>query len=118
MLSLIESQPQKVLAVVKLHSKLAIPTELQMDGVGVDFVFVWNAEGRKKPHLASTGRYAPTCLKFGGCPVGVSVWRVSGWWQIKSGQVQSGQFEWRQFKSGHVRQAGTGRVKSGLVKSS
>ena len=28
-----------VLTFVKLHSELALPTELQLDGVGVDFVF-------------------------------------------------------------------------------
>ena len=35
-------------------------------------------EGRKKknPHLASTGRNDPTCLKFGSCLVGVL--RISG----------------------------------------
>ena len=46
-------------------------------------------EGRKKknPHLASTKKNSPICLKFGGCLVGVlrvsggcleGVWRVSG----------------------------------------
>ena len=31
-------------------------------------------EGRKNPHLASNGRNDPTCLNFGGCPVGVMRW--------------------------------------------
>ena len=41
---------------VKLHSELADPTELQLDGLGVDFVFQChkNNKNKKNPHLAST----------------------------------------------------------------
>ena len=59
---------------VKLHSELANPTEFQLDGVGVDFVFLCHnkKEGRRNnPHLASNRRNGPICLKSGGLPVGV-----------------------------------------------
>ena len=53
--------------------QLANPTQLQLVGEGVDFVFPWKKkkEGRNNPHLASSRRNDPICLKFGGCPVGV-----------------------------------------------
>ena len=73
--------------VVKLHSDLRILTQLQLVGVGVDFVFQRKKkEGRRKkknPHLAFSIRNDPTCLNFGDC-LWVSggcmeiVWRVSG----------------------------------------
>ena len=73
--------------VVKL---LRILTQLQLVGVGVDFVFPLEEEeeGRKEgrnPHLASSRRIDPTCLNFGDCLVGV--WRVygnclEGVWQV------------------------------------
>ena len=77
---------------VKLHSDLRILTQLQLVGVGVDFVFP--LEGRKEeeegrnPHLASSRRIDPTCLNFGDCLVGV--WRVygnclEGVWQVSGG---------------------------------
>ena len=44
---------------VKLHSELANPTELQLDGVGVDFVCHKN-----KPHLASTRRNIPSRISY------------------------------------------------------
>ena len=64
---------------VKLHSELADPTELQLDGVGVDIVFPCqknnnnnnNQKKIKSPHLDSTRRNGPISLKFGGIPVGV-----------------------------------------------
>ena len=46
-----------------------------MVGVGVDFVFQLEGEGRN-PHLASSSRNGPKCLNFGDCLVGV--WRVFG----------------------------------------
>ena len=59
--------------------QLANPTQLQLVGEGVDFVFQGKTEkGRKKeeeegrnPHLASSRRNDPTCLNFGDCLVGV-----------------------------------------------
>ena len=72
----------------KTPLQLADPTQFELVGVGVDFVFQRkkNKEGRKKknPHLASSKRNGPTCLNFGDCLVGV--WRVYGnclagvWW--------------------------------------
>ena len=61
--------------------QLANPTELQLDGVGVDFVFPCHnnkKEGRSKnnPHLTFSRRDDPTCLNFGDCLVGV--WKLSG----------------------------------------
>ena len=55
--------------------QLAHPVQLQLVGVGVDFVFPRKKkkEGRKKnnPHLTSSRRNEPTCLNFGDCLVGV-----------------------------------------------
>ena len=59
--------------------QLANPTQLQLVRAGVDFVFPRKKkEGRRKknPHLASSRRIDPTCLKFGDCLV--SVWKVLG----------------------------------------
>ena len=64
------------MSLVKLHSDLRVLTQLQLDGVGVDFVFACHKEEQEEPHLASTGRNGPACLKFGACLVGVL--RVSG----------------------------------------
>ena len=61
------------IVIVKLQ--LADPTQLQVVGVGVDFVF-WRKEGRKNPHLASSRRNDPSCLNFGDCLVGF--WKVFG----------------------------------------
>ena len=55
-------------AIVKLHSDLGILTQLQLVGVGVDFVFP--KEGRN-PHLAFSRRNDPTSLIFSDCLVGV-----------------------------------------------
>ena len=76
---------------VRLHSDLRILTQLQLVGVGVDFVFpleeeeVRRKEGRRitLPHLAFSRRNDPTCLIFSDCLLGVwmvmvIVWRVSG----------------------------------------
>ena len=79
---------------VKLHSDLRILTQLQLVGVGVDFVFPLEGrrkkeeEGRRRnPHLAFSRRNDPTCLIFSDCLVGVlrvsfgcleGVLRVSG----------------------------------------
>ena len=70
--------------------QLANPTQLQLVWVGVDFVFPRKNNKNKKnnPHLASTTRNDPTCLKFGGCLKCVwillevsfeGVGRLSGW---------------------------------------
>ena len=86
-------------------------------------------EGSKNPHLASTGRKYPTCLKFGGSPVGVM--RFSGdclegvrmvadqvgtvpveTLQVRTGQVRTGQFRTGQFMTRQVR---TGEVRTGQV---
>ena len=77
--------------IVKLHSDLRILTQLQLVGVGVDFVFPLEEgrkkeeeEGRRNPHLAFSRKNDPTCLIFSDCLVGV--WRVYGnclesvWW--------------------------------------
>ena len=66
------------ITVAKLHSDLRVLTLLQLDGVGVDFVFACHNKNKKNknPHLASARRNGPTCLKFSSCPVGVL--RVSG----------------------------------------
>ena len=70
----------------------SLKRKLQLVGVGVDFVFPLEEEGRKKegrrnPRLAFSRRNDPTCLIFSDCFVGVwrlygncleSVWRVSG----------------------------------------
>ena len=70
--------------------QLANPSQLQLVGVGVDFVFPLKGrkeeEGRRKknPHLAFSRRNDPTCLIFSDCLVGV--WRLYGnclvhvWW--------------------------------------
>ena len=63
--------------IVKLHSDLRILTQLQLVGVGVDFVFPLEGrrkkeegrrkkkeEGRRNPHLASSRRNGPTCMEF------------------------------------------------------
>ena len=63
-------------SVVKLHSDLRILTQLQLVGVGVDFVFPLEEGRRSNPHLAFSRRNDPTCLIFGDCLVGV--WRVYG----------------------------------------
>ena len=61
--------------------QLANLTQLELVGVGVDFVFP--QEGRKEegmnPHLASTRGNDPLCLKLVDCLVGVwkVVWQVS-----------------------------------------
>ena len=57
---------------VKLHSELADPSELRLDGEEVYFVFPCH---NKNPHLASTRKDGPTCLKFVGIPLGV--WKLS-----------------------------------------
>ena len=67
--------------IVKLHSDLRILTQLQLVGVGVDFVFPLEGRRRKKeevsnPHLALSRRNDPACLVFSDCLVGV--WRVYG----------------------------------------
>ena len=57
--------------------QLANPTQLQLVGEGVDFVFLRKEEGRKEgrkkegrnPRLASSRRNA--CLSFDDCLVGV-----------------------------------------------
>ena len=41
---------------VKLHSDLRVLTQLQLDGVGVDFVFA-RKEGRRKKEEPSPGFY-------------------------------------------------------------
>ena len=74
--------------IVKLHSDLRILTQLQLVGVGVDFVFPLEEEEGRNPHLASSRRIDPTCLNFGDCLVGV--WRVygnclEGVWQVSGG---------------------------------
>ena len=56
-------------------------SQLQLIGVGVDFVFPLEGrkkkkEGRNNPHLAFSRRIDPTCLIFVDCLVGV--WRVYG----------------------------------------
>ena len=54
--------------IVKLHSDLRILTQLQLVGVGVDFVFPLEGrkeEGRKEgrnPHLHFSRRNDPSCL--------------------------------------------------------
>ena len=61
---------------VKLHSDLRILTQVQLVGVGVDFVFPLEEEGRKKknnPHLGSSRGCDSICLKFL-----VGVWKVFG----------------------------------------
>ena len=66
--------------------QLANPTQLHLVGEGVDFVFQRKEEeeeGMKKkntPHLASSRRNYPTCLKLNDCLVGV--WNLFGnfWW--------------------------------------
>ena len=80
---------------VKLHSDLRILTQLQLLGVGVDFVFPLE-EGRKEgrrrkkkknnnPHLGSSRGCDSTCLKFL-----VGVWKVFAnclevVWQVSKG---------------------------------
>ena len=62
-------------------------TELQLVGVGVDYVFPRKKGRKKNPHLASNRRNGSICLNFGDCLVGVwkvfgncleGVWRASG----------------------------------------
>ena len=51
---------------LQLALQLANPTQLQLVGVGVDFVFPRKKEeGRKNPQLNSRKRNDPTCLNFG-----------------------------------------------------
>ena len=60
--------------------QLANPTQLQLVGVGVDFVFPQEGrrrkEGTKNPHLASSSWIGPRSLNFGNCLMGV--WKVFG----------------------------------------
>ena len=56
---------------VKLHSELADPTQFKWIEVGVDFVFPLSQEQEGDFTL----RNCPSCLKFGGCSVGV--WDIS-----------------------------------------
>ena len=49
---------------VKLHSELALPTELQLDRVGVDFVFPLSQQ-QQQPSPKSTRRKYATDLIFG-----------------------------------------------------
>ena len=61
--------------------QLENPTQLQLVGEGVDFVFPWKKkEGRNNPHLASSRRNAPTRLNFGDLSCGhlEGVWKLSG----------------------------------------
>ena len=65
--------------------QLANPTQLQLVGVGVDFVFLRKEEEEgRNPHLASSRRNDPTCLNFGSYLVDVygscleGVWWLSG----------------------------------------
>ena len=44
----------KILEIVKLHSDLRILTQLQLIGVGVDFVFPLEEEGRKEGRKEGT----------------------------------------------------------------
>ena len=53
-------------------------------------------EGRKNPHLASTGRNDPTSLKFGGCPVGVMRFSGECLEGVRTGQVGTGSVRTRQ----------------------
>ena len=72
--------------IVKLHFKIANLTELQLDGVGVDFVFPCHKNNKnqkkKNPHLVSTGRNGPIRSKYNGIPVGV--WNLSIYLSFKS----------------------------------
>ena len=62
--------------IAKLHSELADPTQFQLIGVGVDFVFAKNGQSlrNRNPHLASTIRnkanvwnFVAALRVFGGC---------------------------------------------------
>ena len=74
---------------------MRILTQLQLVGVGVNFVFP--LEGRKKnPHLAFSKRNDPTRLIFGDYLVGgclEGVWKLSegclaGVWQVSFGSLE------------------------------
>ena len=78
--------------VIYIFAKLN-PTQLQLVGLGVDFVSLRKKkEGRRiNPHLPFSRRNDPTCLIFGDCLVGV--WRVSGGclpgvWQVSFGCLE------------------------------
>ena len=79
--------------IIKLHSDLRVLTQLQLDGVGVDFVFVWKEEGSRRRKEEPTPGFS---LNFGGCPVGVmrfscecleGVWMVVD--QVRTGPVRT-----------------------------
>ena len=115
---------------VKPHSNLQ--TQLQLVGVGVDFVF---PRKKKSPHLASSRRKDPTCMNFDDCLLGV--WRVSsgcleGVWKVPGGclkgvgKVPAGCLKgvWRVYMgcpNGNLvisqGRSSQGQVKSGRVKS-
>ena len=88
---------QCIVIFVKLQSDLRILTQLQLVGVGVDFVFPLEEGRRRKkrkknnPHLAFSRRNDPTCLIFSDCLVGV--WRAYGnylesVWQVSFGCLE------------------------------
>ena len=61
--------------------QLAKPTQFQLVGKGVDFVFPRKKKEGRNPHLASSKRNDPKCLNFSDCLVGnclEAVWQVSG----------------------------------------
>ena len=76
---------QSILLFCQTPLQLANPTELQLDGVGVDFVFPCHKkdeEGRNNPHLAFTSRKGTTGLYFvAGLSVSgeclENVWKIS-----------------------------------------
>ena len=53
--------------IVKLHFELADPTQLQLFGVRVDFIFHChkNKDNKKETHLTSIRRKGQTCLISG-----------------------------------------------------
>ena len=66
--------------IAKLHSELADPTQFQLIGAGVDFVFAKNGQSlrNRNPHLASTRRNKANVWNFVAALRVFGVWRVSG----------------------------------------
>ena len=59
----------KLVACCQTPLQLANPTQLQLVGEGVDFVFprIMKEGRRNNPHLAPSRRNGPKCLNFCGC---------------------------------------------------
>ena len=103
-----------ILNIVKLHSSLIILTQLQLAGVGVDFVFKSHKEEEPSPSFCQKARNGPTCFKT--IQVRTGQVRID---QVKTGQVKTGQVRTGQVSTGHPRtpQVWTNQISTIQVKT-